>query len=75
MFRPLSVPLPPLPILAPESLGGAAGFLPAAGLFAGGAGGVGLPLAAEPFALLGGGGGMGRATTGGGGGGGVSSFK
>lgn len=67
----------------PESrgAGGGAGFLPpAAGLFAGGAGGVGLALTTGPwplaFAAAGGAGGVGRITgAAGGGGGGASSFK
>jgi hypothetical protein len=57
VLRPLFSPLPLLCILIPESLGagGGAGLRPAAaGLFAGGAGGVGFPLTpAEPFTPLG----------------------
>ena len=82
VFRPLSPPLPLLFILIAESLGagGGAGFLPAAGRFAGGAGGVGLPrIPLVPLVLAaGGGGGMGREATGGGGGGrgaGASSLR
>lgn len=75
MFLPLSVPLPLR--LIPESLGagGGAGFRPAAGRFAGGAGGVGLPRTPlEPFVFAagGGGGGVGRIV---GGGGGASSSR
>jgi hypothetical protein len=67
VLRPLSVPLPDPPFkLIPESLGAraGAGFLPpAAGRFAGGAGGVGLARTVEPFtAAGGGGGGVGRMT-------------
>ena len=70
-------------MLIPESLGagGGAGLRPAAGRFAGGAGGVGFPRPADPFAPLarvatgGGGGGVGRTTATGGGGGGASSFR
>jgi hypothetical protein len=72
VLRPLSVPLPPPLRLIPESLGaaGAAGFLPATGRFAGGAGGVGFARAADPFTPFGlaaGGGGGTCLTTGGGG--------
>jgi hypothetical protein len=65
----------------PESrgAGGGAGLRPAAGRFAGGAGGVGLertPLAPFAFAAGGGGGGVGRITGAtGGGGGGASSLR
>ena len=70
VLRPLSVPLPvPLdatPMLFPESrgAGGGAGLRPAAGLFAGGAGGVGFPRAIDPFVFAtgGGGGGVGLTT-------------
>lgn len=51
VLRPLSVPLPFALTLMPESrgAGGGAGFLPpAAGLLAGGAGGVGLFLTTGP---------------------------
>jgi hypothetical protein len=84
VLRPLFSPLPPLPfMLIPESrgAGGGAGLRPAAGLFAGGAGGVGLPRTAAPFAPFGleapggGGGGVGRMTGAAGGGGGASSFR
>lgn len=84
VLRPLFSPLPLPFMLIPESrgAGGGAGLRPAAaGLFAGGAGGVGLPLTAEPFAPLGletpggGGGGVGRMTGAGGGGGGASSLR
>ena len=81
MLRPLSVPLPLAPfMLIPESrgAGGGAGLRPAAGLFAGGAGGVGLDRIAEPLVSLalaagGGGGGVGLMTGAAGGGGGASS--
>jgi hypothetical protein len=72
VLRPLSVPLPDPPFkLIPESRGAraGAGFLPpAAGRFAGGAGGVGLARTVEPFTVVdftaagGGGGGVGRIT-------------
>lgn len=81
VLRPLSVSLPFALTLIPESrgAGGGAGFRPpATGLFAGGAGGVGLFFTTGPWPLDftvagGGGGGVGRIATGGGGG--VSSFK
>lgn len=80
MLRPLLLPLPLLEILIPESrgAGGGAGFLPATGRLAGGAGGVGLERTAAPFAPFifgapGGGGGVGREAIGGGGGGATSS--
>ena len=80
VFRPLSFPLLLLRLI-PESrgAGGGAGFLPAAGLLAGGAGGLGFPRAAVPFTPLvlgaaGGGGGVGR-TIGAGAGLTISSFK
>jgi hypothetical protein len=78
VFLPLSVPLPLR--LIPESLGagGCAGFRPAAGRFAGGAGGVGLPrtpLAPFVFAAGGGGGGVGRIVGGAGAGGGATSSR
>jgi len=84
VLRPLSVPLPLAPfILIPESrgAGGGAGLRPAAGRFAGGAGGVGLERMADPLAPLafagagGGGGGVGLMTGAAGGGGGASSFR
>jgi len=72
VLRPLSVPLPlapfvAIPMLFPESrgAGGGAGLRPAAGLLAGGAGGVGFPRTADPFVFVaagGGGGGVGRTT-------------
>jgi hypothetical protein len=71
-------------MLMPESrgAGGGAGLRPAAaGLFAGGVGGVGLARTAEPFAPLGldapggGGGGVGRMTGATDGGGGASSLR
>jgi hypothetical protein len=83
VLRPLSVPLPLLFMLMPESRGasGGAGLRPAAGRFAGGAGGVGFPRTAAPFVPLarmvvgGGGGGVGLTTGAGGGGGGDSSLR
>ena len=83
VLRPLSVPLPLAPfMLIPESRGaGGAGLRPAAGLFAGGAGGVGLERMADPLAPLafdeagGGGGGVGLITGAAGGGGGASSWR
>ena len=70
-------------MLIPESrgAGGGAGFRPAAGRFAGGAGGVGFPRMADPLEPLvfagagGGGGGVGRTTGAAGGGGGASSLR
>jgi len=79
VLRPLSVPL--LAILVPESrgAGGSAGLRPpAAGRFAGGAGGWGLArtTGAVPFAFAGGGGGgVGRKAGAAGGGGGASSLR
>lgn len=82
VLRPLSVPLPLVLRLIPESrgAGGGAGLRPAAGRFAGGAGGVGFARTAAPlvpFALAtgGGGGGVDRATGAAGGGGGASSLR
>lgn len=79
MLRPLSVPLPLAPFkLIPESrgAGGGAGLRPAAGRFAGGAGGVGLARMAAPLVFAaGGGGGVGRMTGATGGGGGASSCR
>lgn len=73
VLRPLLLPLPLFEILIPESrgAGGGAGFRPATGRFAGGAGGVGLDRIAAPlvpftFGCPGGGGGVGRVVTGGG---------
>lgn len=80
VLRPLSVV--PLTLIAESrGAGGGAGLRPpAAGRFAGGAGGVGLALTTGPwpldFAAGGGGGAIGRAAgAAGGGGGGASSFR
>ena len=81
MFRPLSVPLPPLPFRdIPESrgAGGGAGLRPAVGRLEGGAGGMGLerpPMAPLAFAAAGGGGGGVGRITGAAGGGGASSLR
>lgn len=81
VLRPLSVPL--LFMLIPESRGAGAGAglrAPGVGLFAGGAGGVGLARTADPFVpfgrgAVGGGGGIARTTGATGGGGGASSLR